>query len=353
MTDAPLSAQTLQDEHAPKGSEHRRSSFPIHKEQRLALARNALTARGRQIDFSRFRTTRAFGVETMDTKVLPRQAVDWLKERPQLYRAARSVRMGVGQVLPPRRIEGIPGRVHFNDFMLEASNDQGVGLYRSRADAVLDCIEDALTQVGRRPEDVESWLDFGCGYGRVLRFLLARGIAASRVEASDVIQDGVSFCVSEFGVHGKRSAYRMDHVDLGRKYEVVYAISVVTHLNPEETDAFLRLIGRVVEPGGLVLFTTHGDWWIENQSATESLGTWAHKAVARVGSSVGEQVEAHGHAFLPYTYYSGDAYGLAWHRPDYIKARMQALHSDSMRLINYRPARAEWYQDAFVYQRMP
>ena len=45
-----------------------------------------------------------------------------------------------------------------------------------------------------------AWLDFGCGYGRVIRFLVER-VPPDRIWASDVAHEAVDFCRSEFGVH--------------------------------------------------------------------------------------------------------------------------------------------------------
>src|SRR5687768_11405389 len=136
----------------------------------------------------------------MRTKIVPDGVLDALKRNQRLYQAARRLRMQIGRVVPPRRLEGIPGRVHFNDFMLEDTTPTGVERYRERALNVIRLIERSLDSAGRSFDDIRSWLDFGCGYGRVVRFLVQR-TDKDRVHGSDVIEEAVDFCAREFGVH--------------------------------------------------------------------------------------------------------------------------------------------------------
>src|SRR5688500_6634156 len=129
----------------------------------------------------------------MRTKLLPDVALDALKRHAWAYQGARKLRMAMGRVVPPRRFEGINGRVHFNDFMLEDDSPKGVEAYRTRALNVIGLIDRSLEVVGRDLRDVRSWLDFGCGYGRVIRFLVQR-VDPDRVYATDVIEEAVEFC---------------------------------------------------------------------------------------------------------------------------------------------------------------
>jgi hypothetical protein len=46
-----------------------------------------------------------------------------------MYQAARAVRMRLGRIAPPRRYDGIPGRVHLNDFMLSDTSPEGIDQY--------------------------------------------------------------------------------------------------------------------------------------------------------------------------------------------------------------------------------
>lgn len=260
-----------------------------------------------------------------------------------MYQAARAVRMGLGRMAPPRRYEGIPGRVHFNDFMLSDNSPEGVEQYREGAVAVIASIEAALAGAGRGFDDVDSWLDFGCGYGRVVRFLVER-TPAERVWASDVIEEGVDFCAAEFGVHPAPSRGALADVDFPRRFDFIYAISVITHLDEENSSVFLRRLGDWLTPNGLVLFTTHGRWSLEN------LRYYGETYDAR-RDEIEREVRDQGFAFVPYHHYAGDDYGMTWHSADYVKERIKELHGGALELVRFEPQGLDGRQDVFAYRR--
>jgi SAM-dependent methyltransferase len=278
----------------------------------------------------------------MRTKLLPDAILDVVKRNRHAYQAGRRVRMAIGRVVPPRRFPDLPGRVHFNDFMLEDDSPAGRAKYRAEAMNVVDLIERALAEDGRTWEDVESWLDFGCGYGRVLRFLVER-VPPERVWASDVIREGVDFCAEEFGVHGLHSADEIGALRLGR-YDFVYAISVATHVTEENSTALLRLLGESLRPGGLLLFTTHGQWSLDHIEFYGSRWVPQQAEIAR-------RVRERGIAYEPYGYYADDNYGLTWHSERRVRETMAELHGDALDLVFFEPHGLDHHQDVFVYRR--
>jgi SAM-dependent methyltransferase len=278
----------------------------------------------------------------MRTKILPDGVLDALKRNRRLYQAARRARMQVGRVVPPRRLEGLPGRVHFNDFMLEDTTPTGVERYRDRAMNVIRLIERSLESGGRSFDDIRSWLDFGCGYGRVIRFLVQR-TDPECVHASDVIEEAVAFCASEFGVKPLHSRAALADLALGR-FDFVYAISVLTHLDEENGLVMLQLLRDSLEPDGIVLFTTHGRWALDN---IETYGA----TYGPIKQDVARRVREEGVAFVPYHHYPGDSYGMTWHSADYVQGQMKRLHGDEMTLLFHEPHGLDGHQDVFAYQR--
>ena len=61
------------------------------------------------------------------------QLADAIKRHRRLHRAARKARLAIGHLVPPRSYPGIPGRVHFNDFMFVNNSPQEVASYAERA----------------------------------------------------------------------------------------------------------------------------------------------------------------------------------------------------------------------------
>jgi SAM-dependent methyltransferase len=265
-----------------------------------------------------------------------------IKRHRRIHRAARKARFAVGHLLPPRSFPGIPGRIHFNDFMFLNGSPQEIASYAERARNVLALIEEALEAGGRTFDDVADWLDFGCGYGRVVRFLVDR-VPPERIFASDVVKEGVDFCRSEFGVNPIYSERELTSVRPG-SFDFVYAVSVMTHLNYQNSVAFLRLLGDSLDQGGIAMFTTHGQWSVENA------GLYGSEYDARK-TEIAAAVRERGSAYLRYPY-EADDYGIAWHSREYVESRMVELHHGTIAPLMFKPHGLDGHQDVFAFQRV-
>jgi SAM-dependent methyltransferase len=265
-----------------------------------------------------------------------------IKRHRRLHRAVRSARFALGRLVPPRRFDGIPGRVHFNDFMFIDSSAEEIASYAERGRNVVSLVEETLAAAGKEFEDVERWLDFGCGYGRVLRFLLER-VPPERVSASDVIAEGVEFCRSEFGVTGFPSRPELASLQLG-PFDFVYAISVLTHLDERNSVDFLRLLGDSLAEGGIALFTTHGEWSLTHPG---QYGAEYEARAAELEAAVRER----GIAYLRYEF-APDDYGMTWHSREFVEATIAELHGAELRPLLFKPQGLDGHQDVFAYQRV-
>jgi SAM-dependent methyltransferase len=265
-----------------------------------------------------------------------------IKRHRRIHRAVRRARFAIGHLAPPRRFEGIPGRIHFNDFMFLKPTPDEISSYAKRARNVIALIDETLTVAGRTFEDVDRWLDFGCGYGRVLRFLLER-VPPERVSAGDVIAEGVEFCRSEFGVTPLHSQPELTGVRLGR-FDFVYAISVITHLNERNSIEFLRMLGDSLRPGGIALFTSHGQWSLEHP---ELYGGEYEARAAEIEAAV----RNHGIAYLRYQFESDD-YGMTWHSRDFIEKTIAELHGTELVPLLFKPHGLDGHQDVYAFQRV-
>ena len=270
------------------------------------------------------------------------QLVAAIKRHQRIHRAARTARFAIGHVVPPRRFAEIPGRVHFNDFMFPNSTPHEIASYAERAQNVIALIEEALSKGGQTFDDVERWLDFGCGYGRVVRFLIER-VPPQRVHVTDVVKEGVDFCAAEFGVHPLYSQAELDRVSLG-SFDFIYAVSVITHLNERNSISFLRLLGNSLTEGGIAMFTTHGEWSIDN------VGLYGSEYKAR-NSEIAALVEERGIAYLPYDFVEDD-YGMTWHSREYIESHIAELHGGKVVPFFYKASGLDGHQDVFAFRRV-
>ena len=119
----------------------------------------------------------------------------------------------------------------------------------------LDCIRLGMLAADRAT--VGSALDLPSGHGRVLRWIKAE-FPHARLGACDIDHDGVDFCAATFGAEPVYGHEDPDDIEIPAPYELIWCGSLFTHLPPARWDGFLDLFERALEPGGLVVFTTHG-----------------------------------------------------------------------------------------------
>jgi SAM-dependent methyltransferase len=121
-----------------------------------------------------------------------------------------------------------------------------------------DCIRAILEKNGIEINQLVSFLDFGCGCGRILRFW--HDLKGTRVHGTDYNRDLVRWCQGHlaFG-HFKinKPLPPLDYRD--GEFDFIYAISVFTHLAEEMQIPWMQELCRICQPGGYVLVTVHGD----------------------------------------------------------------------------------------------
>ena len=193
---------------------------------------------------------RLYAVRSLTLRALDR--VRLLQPSYRAYEALKSVRRGSddalagdGLPLPPPRLRmtvaGTPGAAWF--------------LESGRLQAAI--VEEEIARHGRTIEALGRLLDFGCGCGRVVRHWARLG--GPEIHGSDYNRSLVRWCESNlrfarFAVNELRPplAYEPGSFDL------VYGISVLTHLPEELGRAWIVELDRILRPRGLLLVTTHG-----------------------------------------------------------------------------------------------
>ncbi|MCA1834671.1 MAG: methyltransferase domain-containing protein [Actinobacteria bacterium] len=283
----------------------------------------------------------------MGRKLLPKSALDAVKRSPRLYAGARALRFKLGRFVPPRQFDGIPGRIHFNDLGLPDDSPPSLELYRSGAELVVDHIEQSLAPARQRLTDIDAWLDFGCGYGRVVRALATR-VEPQRIWAADVNREAVEFCAREFGVHPIVSTPDVATLTLP-SVDYIYAISVLTHLPPERGRELLRVFAEALRPGGYLLFTTHGRWALDRPE-------WYAAAYAQMQRRLREEVDRDGVAYIPYHHYGTQDYGMTWHSSSRVAELVGSLRRPLLEQVLFAEdglGESTGHQDVHVYRRSP
>ena len=100
-------------------------------------------------------------------------------------------------------------------------------------------------------------LEFASGHGRFTRHLV-KALGAGRVVVSDVVPDAVEFSRCTFGVDGFMSASVPEQVQWPQRYELVFVLSLFSHLPRSTWSRWLKVLWDAVASGGLLVFSTHG-----------------------------------------------------------------------------------------------
>lgn len=132
------------------------------------------------------------------------------------------------------------------------------------------CAQDivaGLQRVGCATDSFEAVLDFGCGCGRVLRWLRPE-FTSARVFGTDIDRQALEWC-------GKNLPSIAWSVNAGlpptgfaaQSFDLVYAISVFSHLDEDFQFYWLNELRRITRPGGIVLLSIHGSYYLDTLEA--------------------------------------------------------------------------------------
>lgn len=179
--------------------------------------------------------------------------------------------------------------------------------------SALSCVRLALLTARR--DDPSSLIDFGSGYGRILRVFKA-AFPQARLAACDIDHDAVDFCAKALGAKPVYSYEQPERIDAGERFDLVWAGSVLTHLPGERWSAFLELFQSMLEPGGVLVFTTAGRTVAEKMRAGEHLGL-SQDQVRRLLDDYGRT----GFGYHDYPDWPG--YGLARSTPEWVCRRLE------------------------------
>jgi hypothetical protein len=149
---------------------------------------------------------------------------------------------------------------------------------------------------GRKPLSNTRLLDFGCGWGRILRYF-AKDIPDSQLFGCDSDPEILRLCreLAVPGIFGC-SDIRPKRLPFFEKFDLVYAFSVFTHLSESTHLECLQVIHDSMHPGGLLIVTIRPRSFIDIRG--NELRNASQKEIKRLchAYDVGE------YAFLPHNW---------------------------------------------------
>jgi SAM-dependent methyltransferase len=170
-----------------------------------------------------------------------------------------------------------------------------------------DLVRDVLREQGAEIEDLGALLDWGCGCGRVLRQW--SGLPGARVFGCDINPKMVQWCAANLDfaeVSVTELEPPLPYAD--STFDLIYAFSVFTHLSEQLQQEWMSECLRVLRPGGYLLISTMGEYYLGLQRLSESE----------------QQAFANGELVVLYERSAGTSLCSAYHPPEYVRTKLAA-----------------------------
>jgi SAM-dependent methyltransferase len=102
----------------------------------------------------------------------------------------------------------------------------------------------------------KSVLEFASGYGRITRHF---SDFSNNYIAADIHSEAVKFIREELNTNCILSSSDYKEFNCDFKFSFIYVLSLFSHLPKESFNGWLEVLYEKLLPGGIILFTTHGE----------------------------------------------------------------------------------------------
>lgn len=140
-------------------------------------------------------------------------------------------------------------------------------------------LQRVLDRAGRNLYRCPSFLEFACGHGRFTRHL-AQALPPGALTVSDVVPGCVAFLRQNWAVKGFDSTPDPAALAIPDRYDVVFVLSLFSHLPESTWHAWLGKLYGIVAAGGVLIMTTHGE-----EAARKSRVDWGASGFAFFSAS--------------------------------------------------------------------
>jgi SAM-dependent methyltransferase len=160
-------------------------------------------------------------------------------------------------------IDGVrmPG---FPDEVLQTNTVGSAGAHAVREGfTFFSTVKHYAQQLGRPLDRGTRVLDFGCGWGRILRCFL-KDCQADHVQGVDVVPEFIAACRETFP-YGRFDQLRPlpPTPYANSSFDLITAYSVFSHLAEHASLAWVQEFARLLSPGGIMAVTTQGRGFLE------------------------------------------------------------------------------------------
>ncbi len=128
-------------------------------------------------------------------------------------------------------------------------------------------IKESYKKYGKKPLVDSNLLDFGFGWGRMLRFFY-KDMPVSQIFGCDPSDESMSY-IEKLHLKGvfKQSEFIPETLPFDESFDLVFSSSVFTHLSEHTHLACLKAIANAMNPGGIAFITVRPPGFKERNKA--------------------------------------------------------------------------------------
>ena len=227
-----------------------------------------------------------------------------------------------------------------------------IAVWRASSTANAAELEAAVqSSAGRKLDDFDAILDWGCGSGRVLARLVEFVHPATGLVGSDVDHGAIAWARRHHpDLRWEVNGYHPPLPFAQGEFDLLYSISILTHLDEYLQLAWLAELARVLRPGGLALLSVHGEYAyaecasgrVISKSGTCARRIAAHRSLAHEGF-IFEGYDVTRWNRRGFVGIDGE-FGMAFHSCDYIRSRW----TERFEVVDILPRALGSWQDLIV-----
>jgi SAM-dependent methyltransferase len=209
--------------------------------------------------------------------------------------------------------------------------------YLSRGRLSAGNLDDALRPLGKTVYSFRQVLDFGCGCGRMLRWM-NNPPPSCQIYGTDIDKDAIQWDrkhlrFAQFSINTPLPPLPYED----GKFDLIYSYSVFTHLNEEYQFRWLAELKRVSQPGAILLLSVHGAFVCAQKGFSGDIA----EELKRKGMLFLKSSDPRLKGLFP------DFYQNAFHTKEYIVQTW----SKYFEIVSYLERGIENYQDLVVLQK--
>ncbi|QOC23129.1 class I SAM-dependent methyltransferase [Wenzhouxiangella sp. AB-CW3] len=198
----------------------------------------------------------------MNTEI-PAELVREARRQLQLPQLAATLRHHLGELPRSVSVDEIDTDLHPRCQMLSHSlrhlGDAGLSVSQYFAIALqqFHAAEQIIRHhpVGR---DQLKFLDFACGYGRLLNFLV-HALPHDNIQAAEIMPEAVSHVQHRCGIRAWQSTEAPEDFQPDQRYDMIWVASLFSHLPEELFVRWLNRLHALLSDDGILCFTVHDE----------------------------------------------------------------------------------------------